>query len=329
MRIGDLELTAPVLLAPMAGVTNAAFRRLCREQGAELTCTEMVMARALVAGNRRASETARVAPDEGPVAVQLCGNDPPVVAEAAHIAQSLGARVIDLNMGCPAPKICRSGCGAALPRDPDRAAAVVSAVARAVPLPVTVKIRSGWDGVTAPETARRLADAGACAVTVHCRTREQVHTGTADWRVAAAVRRAVPASVPVILNGDVADAASAARALRDHGVDGVMVARAALGNPWVFRAVREGILRGASDWIGPDPAERLFTLERHLHMMVMLKGEHIGVLEMRRHAAHYLKALPDTAQARAAIFQASSEAAVRAVIDQVAAAAGVLTMRAG
>lgn len=301
-NIGGRQLDAPVVLAPMAGVTNAAFRQLCREQGAALTVTEMVMAQALVGGHSTTRAMAHVGSDEHPISVQLCGTVPSLMAEAARLVEADGADAVDINMGCPAPKICRTGCGAALPRDLNRAEAVVSAVSAAVRIPVTVKLRAGWDRLSAPETARRLAGAGARAIAVHCRTRFQIHSGAADWRVVAAVREATPDEVPVIANGDVRSGADARRLIGEYGADMVMVARGALGNPWVFHEIREDILNGPGPARSlPSFADKVAMVLRHLELLVRLKGEHIAVLEMRRHSCHYLRSVAGAAQVRRAL----------------------------
>lgn len=316
MRLGTLELGTPVYLAPMAGVTNEAFRRLCREQGADVVMSEMVSARALVMGNERTRAMLGVAEDEHPVAIQLFGSEPDVVAEAAVRAEAAGADIVDLNLGCPVDKIVRGGSGAALLRDPARAAAVVERAARAVRVPFTVKMRAGWDSVTAPDIARRLADAGARAIAVHCRTREQQYRGRADWTILERVRAAVPDSVYVIGNGDIASAEDALEVVRRHGADGVMVGRGALGNPWVFADIaaalrgREGKRRTAG-W-----GERLDTLRRHMQLLVDLKGEALAVVEIRRHAAHYVRDMPGAAQARVRLQRAATAEAFFAEVER-------------
>ena len=298
MRIGELELGTPVYLAPMAGVTNEAFRRLCHEQGATVVMSEMVSARALVMGNERTQSMLGVAPDEHPVAVQLFGSEPDIVAEAAVRAQDAGADMVDLNLGCPVEKIVKGGNGAALMREPERAAEVVERAARALRVPFTVKMRAGWDSVTAPEVARRLAGAGARAIAVHCRTRQQQYTGRADWTILERVREAVPDDVFVIGNGDVQSAADALRMVREHGADGVMVGRGALGNPWVFAEISRALQTGEADSQTTSAGQRLDTLLRHFELLRALKGDELAVVEIRRHAAHYVRGMPGAAEAR-------------------------------
>lgn len=303
MRLGTLELGTPVYLAPMAGVTNEAFRRLCHEQGATVVMSEMVSARALVMGNERTQAMLGVAPDEHPVAVQLFGAEPEIVAEAAVLAQEAGADMVDLNLGCPVEKIVKGGNGAALLREPERAAAVVERAARALRVPFTVKMRAGWDSVTAPEVARRLAGAGARAVAVHCRTRQQQYTGRADWTILERVRKAVPDDVFVIGNGDVQTAEDALRMVRDHGADGVMVGRGALGNPWVFAEISHALATGEATGRRTTYGQRLDTLLRHFELLRALKGDALAVVEIRRHAAHYVKGMPGAAEARVRLQQ--------------------------
>lgn len=321
MRIGEMELGTPVYLAPMAGVTNEAFRRLCHEQGATVVMSEMVSARALVMGNERTQSMLGVAPDEHPVAVQLFGSEPDIVAEAAVRAQDAGADMVDLNLGCPVEKIVKGGNGAALMREPERAAEVVERAARALRVPFTVKMRAGWDSVTAPEVARRLAGAGARAVAVHCRTRQQQYTGRADWTILERVREAVPDDVYVIGNGDVQSAADALRMVRDHGADGVMVGRGALGNPWVFAEISRALRTGRADNETTSADERLNTLLRHFELLRALKGDALAVVEIRRHAAHYVRGMPGAAEARVRMQQTPTP---DAFVDEVARYRGEL-----
>lgn len=317
LRIGDLDLGVPVYLAPMAGVTNEAFRRLCHEQGATVVMSEMVSARALAMGNERTEAMLGVAADEHPVAVQLFGSEPDIVAEAAVRAEAAGADMVDLNLGCPVEKIVKGGNGAALLREPERAAAVVERAARALKVPFTVKMRAGWDSVTAPEVARRLAGAGARAVAVHCRTRAQQYTGTADWTILERVREAVPDDVYVIGNGDVKSAADALRVVRQHGADGVMVGRGALGNPWLFAEIAEGLRTGRP----APPADttyerRLDTLLRHFELLRALKGEALAVVEIRRHAAHYVRGMPLAADERVRLMQCPTAVSFVAEVER-------------
>lgn len=323
LRVGDLELGVPVYLAPMAGVTNEAFRRLCHERGATVVMSEMVSARALVMGNERTEAMLGVAPDEHPVAVQLFGSEPDIVAEAAVRAEAAGADMVDLNLGCPVEKIVKGGNGAALMREPEQAARVVERAVRALRVPFTVKMRAGWDSVTAPELARRLAGAGARAVEVHCRTRAQQYTGTADWTILEGVRQAVPDDVAVIGNGDVRSAADALRVVREHGADGVMVGRGALGNPWLFTEIAQALRTGEP----PPPAEtalwqRLDTLLRHFELLRALKGDAIAVVEIRRHAPHYVRGMPLAAEERVRLMECPTPSDFVAEVERYRASIG-------
>lgn len=317
MRVGDRELGTPVYLAPMAGVTNEAFRRLCHAEGATVVISEMVSARALVMGNERTASMMGVASDEHPVAIQLFGSEPDIVAEAAQRAEAFGADMVDLNLGCPVEKIVKGGNGAALMREPARAAEVVAKAARAISIPFTVKMRAGWDEVTAPEVARRLADAGARAVAVHCRTRQQQYRGKADWTILERVREALPPEIGVIGNGDILSAEDALTVVHKHGADGVMIGRGALGNPWIFRevsqALRGGTLRRVANEVGPD--ERLDMLLRHYRLLVRLDGEQRGTVEIRQHASHYVRGLPGAAEARTRFMRETTQVGFEAAVQ--------------
>lgn len=317
MRVGDRDLGTPVYLAPMAGVTNEAFRRLCHEAGATVVISEMVSARALVMGNERTASMMGVAADEHPVAIQLFGSEPDIVAEAARRAEAFGADMVDLNLGCPVEKIVKGGNGAALMREPARAAEIVAAAARAISIPFTVKMRAGWDEVTAPEVARQLADAGAKAVAVHCRTRQQQYRGTADWTILERVREALPPEVGVIGNGDILTAQDALTVVHQHGADGVMIGRGALGNPWIFRAVsaalREGTVTHVANEVGPD--ERLDMLLRHFRLLVRLAGENRASVEIRQHASHYVRGLPGAAEVRTRFMRETRADGFESVIE--------------
>lgn len=310
MRIGSATICPPVVLAPMAGITDGAFRPICRELGAGLVFSELVSAQALVRENRRSWEMTRAFPGERPLALQLFGADPRVMARAARALMERPdhPEILDINMGCPVPKVTRSGEGAALMKDPDLAGRVVRAVAEAVhPHPVTVKIRAGWDqgSINAPQLARVLEESGAAAITVHGRTRCQLYRGEASWEVIARVKSAV--SIPVIGNGDVTGPRSALDMIRLTGVDGVMIGRGALGNPWIFRQVRSAFL-GESLPLPPSAQEIRRVMIRHLKALISLKGEDRGVREMRKHAAWYVKGQPGARRWRGELFRASTEA---------------------
>lgn len=303
LRLGELTLANPVVLGPMAGVTDKVFRRLAWEQGCALAWTEMVSARALLFESERTWEMAAPAPGEGPLVVQLFGSEPELMAQAAQKVAEFRPAAIDINMGCPVAKVVRNGEGSALMCDPERAARIVAAMAQAVGLPVTVKMRAGWDHehVNAVELARELVEAGAAAITVHGRTRSQFYSGRADWSVIRAVKEAV--SVPVIGSGDIFTPEDAARMRAETGCDAVMLARGVLGNPWLIGRTVAYLTRGELP-SPPTPEERLALACRHLELAVAAAGERRGVREMRKHLAWYLKGLPGAARVRAAIMAA-------------------------
>lgn len=303
MDIANVRLEGNVFLAPMAGVTDFPFRLLCREMGCALAFTEMVSAKGMLLappGNRAARELLLTSPQEGPVALQLFGREPQTVAEAARRLAGDGRFcLVDLNMGCPAPKIAGSGEGSGLLREPDLAVRVAEAVVRASPVPVTVKLRTGWDGdsLVYEDLGRRLQDAGVSALTLHARTRRQFYAGRADWDAIARLKRAV--SIPVIGNGDVTCLQDARRMMEQTGCDAAMIGRAAMGNPWVF-AGRE-----------PSPRERVEGALRHARMLMAFKGEAVAMREMRGHVACYVRGLHGAARIRERVNAASTYAQLR------------------
>ncbi len=306
-----------LLLAPMAGVSDEAFRSLCREQGASLTYSEMVSAKGLSYANEKTRHLLDLAPGEDMIAVQLFGHEPEIMAsQAAWVEQEMGTHLayIDINMGCPARKIVTKGDGSALMRDPALAAAIVSAVRGAVEHPVTVKFRRGWamGDETAPEFARRMEDAGACAVAVHGRFAEQLYRGSAEWDCIARVKRAV--GVPVVGNGDVRSGADA-RALIDRtGCDAVMIGRGAEGNPWLF-AQAAAALRGDAPPAAPDASARIDMARRHARLLAQRDGRNI--VRMRKHAAWYMAGLPGASAARGKINACVSVEDFDAVFDEL------------
>ncbi|MGB9920879.1 MAG: tRNA dihydrouridine synthase DusB [Moorellales bacterium] len=312
MRIGNLVLAHSVLAAPMAGFSDKPYRVLARDFGAALVFTEMISARGLVMGSSRTWQMLDLA-DEPAVGVQLFGAEPEEMARAAVMAVERGAALIDLNMGCPMRKVVATGAGAALLRDIPRAAAIVRAVARAVPVPVTVKMRKGWQPgeEVAVDLALAVAEAGAAAVTVHGRFREEFYGGRADWEAIARVKQAVP--VPVIGNGDVYRPEDARRMVALTGCDGVMLARGSLGNPWLFGACR-AVLSGEPEPPPPGVAERLRVALRHLDLAVAYYGERRGVVKMRKHLVHYLKGLPAAARLRQEVCRLERAEAVRELL---------------
>lgn len=318
MKIGDLEIkqNIPLFLAPMAGVTDMTFRMLCRGQGADVTCTEMVSAKALSYNNRNTFELLKKAPGEHPAAVQLFGSDPGLMAEAAQRLED-DFDIIDVNMGCPVAKVVSNGEGSALMKDPVRAAAIISAMAAKTRRPVTVKIRAGFsaDDKNAPELARRLADAGAAAIAVHGRTREQMYHGRADWDIIRQVKEAV--SVPVIGNGDVFSAWDAVRMTDECGVDAVMIARGAQGDPWIFARARAA-LRGdmARADAAVTPSMRRDMILAHAEGMIADKGEYAAMREMRKHLAWYTAGLRGSAAFRSAACSISLRSELCAAVEE-------------
>jgi nifR3 family TIM-barrel protein len=294
LKIGPLAVDPPVVLAPMAGVTNVAFRSLCREFGGGLYVSEMVMARALVEGGARTARMIQFGPDERTRSVQLYGVDPRVVAAAVHrLVDVVGVDHVDLNFGCPAPKVTRKGGGAALPAHPVLFGAIVrAAVSAAGVVPVTVKLRLGIDDahVTVFEAARRAEAEGAAAVTLHARTAEQWYSGTADWSAIARLKAAIT-SIPVLGNGDIWTAQDALRMMTETGCDGVVVGRGCLGRPWLFREL-DAALDGRPVPPGPSVGEVCRLMERHAAMLCEALGAERGVRDFRKHVGWYLAGIP-------------------------------------
>ena len=291
MRLGELEITGRTVLAPMAGVTDWAFRTVCAELGAAVTVTEMVSSRALVYQDKKSRGLLRKTPS-GICGAQIFGNDPAIMTEAAGIALELsGCDFIDINMGCPMPKIAGNGDGCALMQNVELAARIVEAVAAAVPVPVTVKMRKGWDkgSVNCAELAQAVEAAGAAAVCVHGRTKTMLYSGTADWDCIRAVREAV--KIPVVANGDIFDAEAALRCEKRTGAELLMIGRSAFGNPWVFAQV-QAALDGREIPALPPLSERMDTAMRQFELAREDKGEHIACLEARKHLAWYLRGVP-------------------------------------
>lgn len=315
MNIGPIHLANPVILAPMAGVTDQPFRLLVKEMGCGLVYTEMISSKGLVYQNEHTHNLLKIDDRERPVAVQLFGSDPAAMAQAAQLVEAAGADIVDINMGCPTPKITKNGEGAALMRSPQLAFDIMAGVTAAVGVPVTVKIRKGWDdnSVNAVEMAMLAQRAGIAAVSVHGRTREQFYSGHADWGIIKAVKGAV--SIPVVGNGDVRTPQGAARLLAETGCDGVMVGRAAQGNPWLFRQIVRYLATGQAE-TGPAVHERIAMALRHLDMLIVHKGEHVAIREMRSHAAWYTKGLPHSAELRLRFNKAESRQHFREILAE-------------
>lgn len=291
MKLGTLDIQGNTWLAPMAGVTDWAFRCVCQALGAAVTVTEMVSSRALVYRDKKSMSLLRKT-DGGVCGAQIFGNEPSVMAEAAAFALELsGADFLDINMGCPMPKIVNNGDGSALMHDPERAARIVEAVVKAVSVPVTVKMRKGWDkgSVNCAELAQAVEAAGAAAVCVHGRTKTMLYSGTADWDCIRAVREAV--KIPVVANGDIFDAEAALRCEKRTGAELLMIGRSAFGNPWVFAQV-QAALDGREIPALPPLSERMDTAMRQFELAREDKGEHIACLEARKHLAWYLRGVP-------------------------------------
>ena len=282
MNIGNIELSAPLALAPMAGITDLPFRLICRRLGCGMTVSEMVSAKGLLYKNVKTTEMLRIDDGERPTAIQLFGSVPAELAEAARMVEASGADMIDFNMGCPVPKIVNNGEGSALMKNPQLAHDILAAMVKAVKIPVTVKFRAGWDDANrnAVEVARAVEAAGVSAVAVHGRTRQQFYEGKADWSIIADVKQAV--KVPVFGNGDIFTVADGLRMLEQTGCDGLMIGRGADGNPWLFTALAAA-LRGEPLPQPPSLKERLAQAAEHLEMLSAYKNEVVAVKEMRRH----------------------------------------------
>ncbi|MCL2164926.1 MAG: tRNA dihydrouridine synthase DusB [Oscillospiraceae bacterium] len=318
MRIGHVTVENNILLAPMAGVTDVPFRIICKEYGCGLVYTEMVSAKGMSYNDVKSYSLTAISDVEQPAAVQIFGSDPVIMAKAADSLNSAScAAFIDINMGCPTPKITKNGEGCALMKNPRLAGEIVREVSRASEKPVTVKFRKGWDdsSVNAVEFAKTVEDSGASAIAVHGRTREQFYRGKADWDIIRLVKRAV--SIPVIGNGDVYSAKDAADMLTQTCCDAVMVGRGALGNPWVFDEILTSLRSPVARYESPGVEKKAAVMKRHLRLAVDLTGEYKAVLEMRKHFAWYIRGIYNASVYKNKIFGAKSSEEMIVCIDEI------------
>ena len=315
LKIGTVELENPYILAPMAGVTDLPFRLLCKEQGAGLLCMEMVSAKAIQYNNKNTKALLEIHPEELPVSLQLFGSDPDVISEIAKRIEELPFSILDINMGCPVPKIVKNGEGSALMKNPKLVYEIVRKTARAIQKPVTVKIRKGFDDtcINAVEIAKIIEDAGGKAVAVHGRTREQYYSGKADWYIIRQVKEAV--SIPVIGNGDVVSGESAIAIQKETGCDRVMIGRGAQGNPWIFSELLEYERTGKMP-LRPSVEAIKKMMIRHAQLQMQYKGEYLGIREMRKHVSWYTSGLPNSAKLRDEINRVESYEELEQLLEE-------------
>lgn len=315
MNIRNVKIDNPYILAPMAGVTDLPFRLLCKEQGAGLLCMEMISAKALQYKNKNTKALLAIHPKEYPVSLQLFGSDPKIISEQAKRIEELPFQILDINMGCPVPKVVKNGEGSALMKNPKLVYEIVYQTARAIQKPVTVKIRKGFDNtcINAVEIAKIIEEAGGAAVAVHGRTREQYYSGKADWEIIRQVKEAV--SIPVIGNGDVTSGEKALEMRERTGCDGVMIGRGAQGNPWIFHELLEYDRTGK---LPPRPSKEQIkdTMLRHARLQLEFKGEYLGIREMRKHVAWYTKGMEGSAKLRDDINKVESYAELESLLNE-------------
>lgn len=316
LKIGDVSLKNNLILAPMAGVTDLPFRLLCKEQGAGLLCMEMISAKAIYFNNKNTEELLTIDDREPPVSLQLFGSDPDIISEMAKKIENRPFSILDINMGCPVPKVAGNGEGSALMKNPKLVEEIVSKTAKAIKKPVTVKIRKGFDDehINAVEIARIAESAGAAAVAVHGRTREQYYSGKADWDIIRQVKEAV--KIPVIGNGDVTSPEAARQLMETTGCDGIMIGRGAQGNPWIFRQILHWMETGEEE-SKPDLEEVKAMILRHARMLVEYKGAYTGIREMRKHVAWYTAGYPNSAKLRARVNEIESLEALEHLIQGI------------
>lgn len=316
LQIGNVTLENNLILAPMAGVTDLPFRLLCKEQGAGLLCMEMVSAKAILYKNKNTEELLTIDARENPVSLQLFGSDPDIMSEIARQIEERPFDILDINMGCPVPKVVNNGDGSALMKNPKLAGEIIEKTARAIRKPVTVKIRKGFDEtcINAVEMAHIAQESGAAAVAVHGRTREQYYSGKADWDIIRKVKEAV--SIPVIGNGDILSAEDVIAMEEKTGCDGFMIARGAEGNPWIFRQILHYFQTG-EQLKKPDFIEVTEMLLRHARMQIACKGEYTGMREIRKHAAWYTSGYRNSAKLRGRINEVENYEQLRALFEEV------------
>ena len=316
LQIGNVTLENNLILAPMAGVSDLPFRLLCREQGAGLVCMEMVSAKAILYKNRNTEELLTIDPKEHPVSLQLFGSDPDIISEIAKQIEERPFDILDLNMGCPVPKVVNNGDGSALMKNPRLAGEIIEKTARAIKKPLTVKIRKGFDDahVNAVELAHIAQESGAAAVAVHGRTREQYYAGHADWDIIRQVKEAV--SIPVIGNGDIRTPEDVAAMAEQTGCDGYMIARGAEGNPWIFRQILHYFETG-EHLSRPDFSEVTEMLLRHAKMQIDCKGDYTGIREIRKHAAWYTPGYRNSSKLRGRINEVENYEQLEALFREV------------
>lgn len=316
LTIGNVTLPNSLILAPMAGVTDLPFRLLCKEQGAGLLCTEMISAKAIMYKNKNTRELMKILPQERPVSLQLFGSDPEIMGMIAAQIEEEPFDILDVNMGCPVPKVVNNGEGSALMKDPKRVGEIVSAMTKAIKKPVTVKIRKGFNDetVNAVEIAKIIEDSGAAAIAVHGRTREQFYSGKADWDIIRQVKEAV--SIPVIGNGDVDSPEKALALQQETGCDGIMIGRAARGNPWLFHRVNTYLETGELE-AKPSKEEVADMILRHVKLLVEIKGEYTGMREMRKHVAWYTAGFPHSAKLRGMVNEITTFRELEDMLDNV------------
>lgn len=297
MKIGNVVIDNNIALGPMAGVTDLPFRILCKEQGCGLLYTEMVSAKAILYNNKNTEELLKTVPDESPVAVQLFGNDPDIMTEIALRLEEMPFDIIDINMGCPVPKIVNNREGSALMLEPDTVEKILSKMAKALHKPLTIKIRKGFDddNINAVEIAKIAEACGVSAIAVHGRTRQQYYSGEADWDIIRQIKENV--SIPIIGNGDIVNGSTAVKMLDETGCDGIMIGRAARGNPWIFKQVVHFIKNG-EELPKPDITELKSMILRHSRMLLDMKGDYTGIREMRKHVSWYTAGYPHSAELR-------------------------------